>query len=310
MNQILAVENKKKEKKQKRPKNSGGPVELGSIVKFFAIFTMVFGILMICSGSYAIYLNSQTANRNAKPTINVVENGNELELTVSHSRELVSVTYKWNNEEEEQIQTNGNKQVKETIEIPSGTNTLNIYAKDINGQEVRYEQSYTIQGDINIEFAIESNGLKITTTGKEELSYMTYRWDEEEETRVDINNTTFEQTIEIPKGQHTLTVVVVDINNKTETKEQEVKGVTKPDIKISLDQENGELGFLVTVTDEEGLRRIEFTLNEEERYKQEFDDNTKEFSYKFPIKEGENKILVKAYNINDVTEEAGARFQN
>ena len=79
---------------------------------------------------------------------------------------------------------------------------------------------------------------------------------------------------------------------------------------FSQDQENEELGFLVTVTDEEGLRRIEFTLNEEERYKQEFDDNTKEFSYKFPIKEGENKILVKAYNINDVTEEAGARFQN
>lgn len=309
MNQILAVEpKKKKEKKQKS--SSSGPVEIRSILKFFAIITMIFGILMICSGSYSMYINTQTANRNAKPTINVVENGNSLELTVSHSRELVSVTYRWNNEEETEIQTNGNREVSQTIDIPSGTNTLNIYARDINGQEVRYEQNYTIQGDITIEFSVETDGLKISTTGKDELSYMTYRWDEEEETRVDINNTSFEQTIEIPKGQHTLTVVVVDVNNKTETKEQEVKGVTKPTINISLDQENGELGFLVTVTDEEGLRRIEFTLNEEERYKQEFDDNTKEFTYKFPIKEGENKILVTAYNINDVTEEAGARFQN
>lgn len=309
MNQILAVEpKKKKEKKQKS--SSSGPVEIRSILKFFAIITMIFGILMICSGSYSMYINTQTANRNAKPTINVVENGNSLELTVSHSRELVSVTYRWNNEEETEIQTNGNREVSQTIDIPSGTNTLNIYARDINGQEVRYEQNYTIQGDITIEFSVETDGLKISTSGKDELSYMTYRWDEEEETRVDINNTSFEQTIEIPKGQHTLTVVVVDVNNKTETKEQEVKGVTKPTINISLDQENGELGFLVTVTDEEGLRRIEFTLNEEERYKQEFDDNTKEFTYKFPIKEGENKILVTAYNINDVTEEAGARFQN
>lgn len=309
MNQILAVEpKKKKEKKQKS--SSSGPVEIRSILKFFAIITMIFGILMICSGSYSMYINTQTANRNAKPTINVVENENRLELTVSHSRELVSVTYRWNNEEETEIQTNGNREVSQTIDIPSGTNTLNIYARDINGQEVRYEQNYTIQGDITIEFSVETDGLKISTSGKDELSYMTYRWDEEEETRVDINNTSFEQTIEIPKGQHTLTVVVVDVNNKTETKEQEVKGVTKPTINISLDQENGELGFLVTVTDEEGLRRIEFTLNEEERYKQEFDDNTKEFTYKFPIKEGENKILVTAYNINDVTEEAGARFQN
>ena len=310
MNQILAVETKKKEKKQKKSKAPSGPVEITSILRFFAIITLIFGILMICSGSYSMYINTQTVNQNAKPTINVVENGDKLELTVSHSRELVSVTYRWNDEEETEIQTNGNREVSETIDIPSGTNTLNIYARDINGQEVRYEQNYTIQGDITIDFSIESEGLKITTQGKDQLSYMTYRWDEEEETRVDINNTSFEQTIEIPKGQHTLTVVVVDVNNKTETKEQEVKGVTKPTINISLDQENGELGFLVTVTDEEGLRRIEFTLNEEERYKQEFDDNTKEFSYKFPIKEGENKILVKAYNINDVTEEAGARFQN
>ena len=61
---------------------------------------------------------------------------------------------------------------------------------------------------------------------KNELSYMTYRWDEDEEQTVQINSTTTEQLIEIPKGQHTLTVSVVDINNNTETKEQEVKGVT------------------------------------------------------------------------------------
>ena len=51
-----------------------------------------------------------------------------------------------------------------------------------------------------------------------ELQYMTYRWDEEEETRVDIENNEVEETIEIPKGLHTLTVIVVDINKRTRSK--------------------------------------------------------------------------------------------
>ena len=51
---------------------------------------------------------------------------------------------------------------------------------------------------------------------------MTYRWDEEEEQTIDINSTTVDQEIDIPMGTHNITVVLVDINNKTTTKEQKV----------------------------------------------------------------------------------------
>ena len=165
---------------------------------------------------------------------------------------------------------------------------------------------------MNIELKVEGNNINITANGKEQLSYMTYRWDEEEEQKVDINNTTIEQTIDIPKGQHTLTVIVVDKNNQTTTKVQEVKGVTKPEISIEIDTSEGEPKFFVKVTDEEGLKRLEFVIDEgtenEKRYKQEnFEEGTKEFEYKFPIHDGENKILVRAYNTNDVSSEKGAK---
>ena len=57
---------------------------------------------------------------------------------------------------------------------------------------------------------------------------MTYRWNEEEETRIDINGTTIEQEIEAIKGMNSLTVEVVDEDNNIDTKVQKINGVSKP----------------------------------------------------------------------------------
>ena len=301
MNQILSIEDTKKKnkksKKQKMPKNSG-PIAIESILKFFAIAILIFGIFMIGSGSYSMYTNSQEDIANVKPTIQVEENETEISLRVSHSRALSKVTYKWNNDEEVELQASGKKDISQTIEIPTGENTLTIYAQDENGQETTYQKSYTREGDITIDFTLDGNNIKVTASGKNELSYMTYRWDEEEETRVDINNTQIEQSIEIPKGQHTLTVIVVDENNTTETKEQEVKGVTKPNLEITTD---GSSNFIIKVSDEEGLKRLEFTVNDTDKYKLELEGRT-ELEYQWPIEEGENILDVTVYNQSDVTE--------
>lgn len=301
MNQILSVEDTKKKnkksKKQKMPRNSG-PVAIESILKFFAIAILIFGIFMIGSGSYSMYTNSQEETANVKPTIQVEESETEITLRVSHSRALSKVTYKWNNDEEVELQASGKREVSQTIEIPTGENTLTIYAQDENGQETTYQKSYTLEGDITIDFALDGNNIKVTASGKNELSYMTYRWDEEEETRVDINNTQIEQSIEIPMGQHTLTVIVVDVNNTTETKEQEVKGVTKPNLEITTD---GSDNFIIKVSDNEGLKRLEFTVNDTDKYKLELEGRT-ELEYQWPIEEGENILDVTVYNQSDVTE--------
>ena len=282
MNQILSVENTKKEKK-KRDKNRG-PADIESILKFFSIALIVFGIFMVGSGSYSMYKDSQEETASNKPTISVATlTEGQVTLTIEHSRTLSKVTYKWNDEEEIAIDCSGKRQVEQTIEIPTGTNTLSIYAEDVNGRISTYQRSYTIQGDISIQFSVEGNNIKITTEGKEELSYLTYRWDEEEETRVDINDVRNETTVEIPKGQHTLTVIAVDINNKTQTEEQEVKGVTKPNLEVTTD---GSSNFVIKASDEEGLTRLELIRNETEKYFLNLDGRT-ELEYNFPIIEGE-----------------------
>ena len=113
-----------------------------------------------------------------------------------------------------------------------------------------------------------------------------------------------EQTIEIPKGLHTLTVIVVDINNKTETKEQEVKGVTKPTLNVTTD---GSANFVINASDEEGIKRVEFIINETEKYALDLDkvysiDQRKEFQYSYPLHDGENKLEVTVYNESGVSE--------
>ena len=309
MNQILSVESPKKEKKNKIRNN--GPIELDKILKFFCVAILVFGVFMIGSGSYSMYQNSKIANLSTKPTIKINEtSAKEITIQVTHNKELSKLTYNWNDEENIEIECAGKKKVEETVQIPAGDNTINIYAVDINGQESNLTKTYTIEGDISIELKPEGNSIKITAEGKEQLSYMTYRWDDEEETKIDINAMQTEQTVEIPKGLHTLKVIFVDINNNTQTKKLEVKGVTKPKLDVTTD---GSENFIIKASDEEGIKRVEFIINETEKYVLNLDEvlsleARKEFEYAYPLHEGENKLEVRVYNESDISEVARVKL--
>lgn len=310
LNQILSVDNSKKETiKMNKPRNktkNSGPIEINSIVKFFSIAILIFGIFMIGSGSYSMYKESTKEVTNTKPVIYVEQTAEtEILLKITHDKNLAKITYEWNDEGPTEVPCNGKKEAETRIEIPSGTNTLYVHASDVNGQEIEYQKIYTIEGSINIDIEPEGNNLKITANGKNQLLYMTYRWDEDEETKVDINSDQMEQTIEIPKGLHKLTVIVVDENNKTETKEQEVNGVTKPKLEVTTD---GSSNFIIKASDEQGLTRVEFIINETEKKMLDLTrayesvEDRKEFEYAYPLHDGENKLEVTVYNESDVSE--------
>lgn len=312
LNQILSVDNNSNNKKGKKTKvKSSGPIEISSIVRFFSIAILVFGIFMIGTGSYSMYKETNKQASIAKPEIRLEQTaGTELSLKVEHDKELVTVTYQWNEEEPTKVQTNGKKEVETRIEMPTGVNTLKVQATDIKGEEVEFTKEYTIESDIEINLEPEGANLKVTATGNNKLQYMTYRWDEEDETKIDIDNYEIEETIEIPKGLHTLTVIVVDENNKTETKEQEINGVTKPKLEVTTDGTN----FNIKALDEQGIKKIEFIINEEEKFLLNLEkelslEERKEFEYAYPLHDGENKLEVIVYNESDVTENFRALFR-
>lgn len=312
LNQILSVDNNSNNKKGKKTKvKSSGPIEISSIVRFFSIAILVFGIFMIGTGSYSMYKETNKQVSIAKPEIRLEQTaGTELSLKVEHDKELVTVTYQWNEEEPTKVQTNGKKEVETRIEMPTGVNTLKVQATDIKGEEVEFTKEYTIESDIEINLEPEGANLKVTATGNNKLQYMTYRWDEEDETKIDIDNYEIEENIEIPKGLHTLTVIVVDENNKTETKKQEINGVTKPKLEVTTDGTN----FNIKASDEQGIKKIEFIINEEEKFLLNLEkelslEERKEFEYAYPLHDGENKLEVIVYNESDVTENFRALFR-
>lgn len=311
LNQILSVDNSKKEKIKNNNMRTRGPIEIETILKFFAISILIFGVFMIGSGSYSMYKETSKEATNKKPDIYVGQiSETEISLKVTHNKALSEVTYSWNGEEPIQVSCNGKKEIETKIEIPAGINTLAVYATDVNGQKSEYKKGYSVEEDININIEAKGNNIVITANGKNQLSYMTYRWDEEEETKVDINNNQIEETIEIPKGLHTLTVIVVDENNTTQTKEQDVQGVTKPKLDVTTDGTN----FLIKASDEQGIKRVEFIINETEKYRLDLTkayesvEDRKEFEYAYPLHDGENKLEVTVYNESDITETFKAKF--
>ena len=106
---------------------------------------------------------------------------------------------------------------------------------------------------------------------------MTYRWDDEEEKTIQINNTTLEQEIDAIKGLHTLTVITVDEENNTDTKVQKINGVSKP--KVSVTTDDSKSYFIIKASDDEKLSK--FISQVEEYNKDESHQHKVKIAYGF-----------------------------
>ena len=297
MNQILATSNATKAKPKKN--RGAGPADIKTVVRVFAIIMLIFGIFMIGTGSYAIYKDNEAKNEaTTKPVITETlnEDSTAIKLSVTHDKAIDRIEYSWNNGEVQTITGNGRRNIEIDIEIPGGTNILNVKAIDVQGQEISTDKEYTTEDIINL--SVSGSKLKITAENETEIAYMTYRWDEDEEQRIDINATTVDQEIDIPMGEHNLTVILVDVNNETITKEQKVKGVTKPTIDIGVD--DAQEYYLITISDETGLERVEFTIRGEQKTVTVENGET-ELKYKLKLNDGdENRLEITAYNVDGI----------
>lgn len=308
MNQILSTSVPTGGKKKRKNSN---PADVKSVIKVFSIILLIFGIFMIGTSSYGIYQNIQErANIKPNPTITVesVEDDTIVFLKVVSEYNIDTITYQWNDEQETTIRGNGRKYVEERITIPTGSNILNIHVTDVNGGENTYSNTYELESNIKLE-ALENGNIRMTYEGEEQIAYMTYRWDDEDETRIDINNTSIDQELPARIGTHTLTVIVVDVNNKTETKVQEIKGVSRPTIDITFNEDYSK--YVISLHDDSGLQEVVITLNEDENQKfgQKFTESEQDFQFEIPLQTGsDNKMEVVVTNVDGVQETRRVQF--
>lgn len=314
MNQILAT--KTDNKKRKKPRMPGKSVssDIAKVTKVFAIGLIIFGGCVIGTGSYALYKEKETTNKTtinemSKPVISVEAiEGDEstILLKTTSNIGIETVVYQWNDGKKTTLTGNGGKYLEQKVQIPSGSNVLNITVVDSQNQESTYSKKYELNSNIKLE-AIGNGKIKIEYAGETEISYLTYRWDDQDENKIDINSKTIDKEIDTLNGKHTLTIIVVDVNNHTETKVQQTNGVSIPTIDIRFNEDK--TSYIINVKDDVELKEVIITLDEDDTKKYGQKINGKEFQFEIALKEGsDNKMKVQVTNSDDQTAEKAVMF--
>ena len=293
MNQILYEE-------EQSPKTDIKKVQL-----FFGIALIIFGVVLVGSGVFGLLANPNNNNKDLYngtiPQIqaNIFEEDQVL-INVTHDKAIEKILYSWNDEADNVILGRDRSAIEELIEMPVGENLLNIRVIDIVGEEASYAQTYVLSSGIDIqkptiEFSIVDSNIKITAQDETELSYITYRWNNEEEQTadsVDASKTKIEVTIPILRGENNLTVIAVDANNNTETKTQKFNAVTRPTITVSQYADK----LTITVKDELGIDKVICNLNGQNYRWIKTEESMTEWVWELPIPEGDSTIIINAWN--------------
>jgi len=309
MNQILMTEavNKNARNKSKISNSS----DITAVVRFFAIIIMVFGLALSGSSAFGMVQNIQENKNKSIPVVSAERNGNSVKVIVKNDIGIKTIKYSWNDSTETVVQGRNKNQVETTINIIPGNNKLNMTVIDSNNGTTTYVKNYVQEEKDTTEPVItvqnEDPRIKITVTDDTALDYIIYKYGDNEEVKVEAsedNPTKIEAYIDnVLETQVTLKIEAVDKAQNFATKEQQVKGATKPKIEVVSDPTDQSY-LIIRASDNEGLRMVVFYINEDE-YKTDPNTslNMKNFEYRQKVPKGETTIKVHAYNLSEQVSE-------
>lgn len=257
MNQILMTEavNKNARNKSKISNSS----DITAVVRFFAIIIMVFGLALSGSSAFGMVQNIQENKNKSIPVVSAERNGNSVKITVKNDIGIKTIKYSWNDSTETVVQGRNKNQVETTINIIPGNNKLNMTVIDSNNGTTTYVKNYVQEEKDTTEPVItvqnEDPRIKITVTDDTALDYIIYKYGDNEEVKVEASEddpTKIEGYIDnVLETQVTLKIEAVDKAQNFATKEQQVKGATKPKIEVVSDPTDQSY-LIIRASDNEG----------------------------------------------------------
>ncbi len=297
MNQILSTGDKQEKS------------NINNIIRFFCIIIIVFSIFFIVQGTYALVKNKdeKTVAKGDEPNITVDSQGGSAIINIKHNKNINKVLYSWDNGEPMEIDAQNKTEISEKVVMPNGDCTLNISIIDLNG--VEYKKQFEIKSDpsadvVAPEINISAVPGKITIEAKDnvEMAYIIYKWNDEQEVKVEASGddrTKIVQEIEVKKGSNTLNIVAQDKVGNTKQDSRDILGASKPNISV---RKSG-ADLVIKVTDEEEVTKVEYNFNGTTYTKENTGENKKEFEFKETMQQGENIIVIKAYNKSGLVQE-------
>lgn len=327
MNQILSVDIPKK---TKRIHGKSQKANIKSVIRFFCITTIIFSITIIGVGIWSIMKNSSenkneiTNNQNLDiPKIYVVQNSSELEVDITTKSPIASVKYRWNNEEIQEQEGDGNNQLSINIPIPAGTNVFKIQVTDEQGKSNEFSNSYEGTGEeqtsnntqtqeqttqsnepnINLNFAERTNYLNVNCEEEKKIKSITYFYDNNEPKVNEVNDN--KATIQIPvnQGEHILTIKVTYEDN---TEKQISKKLYFPVVEKAQLSTDGN-SIILKASDVRKITKVKINLNGEDLPEETV--NSEKFEKSIQLKEGENKIILTVFNTDGLSITKGTKYE-
>ena len=287
--------------------SGGGNSKSDKIVRVFAVLMGVFGLFLLGNAAYSLYKNNQQSaaveQAPAKASIVVEQGETKAIIKVSHDKAIEKVIYSWDTDKEITEKGQGESSMEIEVALAAGEHTLNIKVIDIDGVESKYEKTLVSEtGEdkvypvITLEVTNEKK-VRVTATDETELSYVTYRWNDEVETEVPVsdNKNKIEFDIDINKGTHDLTVSAVDKNNNTTTEIKSFAGVTKPVVTITVSADKKSID--VYTSHENGIDQIKLNINGQDYDVGVPEDKPKEISFNVGLPSGDNTVKVTAISV-------------
>ena len=313
MNQILAVENKKKEKDKTKKIKTGRPIEIKGIVIFFAVIIMVFGLTLAGQGSYALYKDINDRKPENIPYVTIGRINDKAIVQISSNIEISKLVYSWNNGEESAIPI-GSTNAKEEITLLGYDSVLNLIIEDINGKRVKYQKQYLLTGVditkpvIKIETKDGNDKMKIVAKDETEIAYITYQWEDGEPVTISADQqrqTEIIAQVPLTVGSKKIKIIAIDANGNIEEIEKEITTSTsKPQMLVRRNKDK----ITVQASDKDGVKNIVINLNGE--IYEAKDINRKSVKVgPVTLREGNNTISVEVTNVNGYTEKATAEIQ-
>ena len=299
------------------PRKNGKSVSTGNKggAKIFAIFCIIFAMLMIVKGVYGITsikksaISGKDVAVDANISVEVIEEEGKAIIRVTHNKGIEKVIYNWNVDREITIKGGKEFSIEETIELPNGENELYIKVIDVNNHTTSFNKSIksTNGSDIQnpkINILREDKKLRITAEDDTAMAFITYRWNEEEEVTISAtsdNQKVIATTVDVPIGANDITVEAVDKSNNTARETKQVIGLAEPEINLVVKGNE----VIITVTHINGISRIDIDLNGEiyfANYESQ-EEKPKNVELKLPLTEGYNLVKVKATSVNNTYKE-------
>lgn len=315
MNQILSFKN-----------TENGRKILVHNIKYLCLFLILFALVLTGEGAWKLYSNLHKKVVVDEPIITGMIHSEKTVFNVKSDVGVKKITYAWNDGKETIIEKYGQTDFSFEVNNPIGVNELAIKSYGVDGGIVTYDtikivydepaddgmgdpddvvqpvvdKQTAVENDKNpptISLTAEPGLVVITASDDVMMSYVTYSWNGGEEIKItglSADEKTLSAKIDSLKGDNKLNVKAYDKAGNVKELEKEVHGTDGPKIEVKKDVEKGQL--IVSVSDVFGITKIEYNFNNEEKTIDNIEGTTYEF--RVDLKDGENFIIVNAYEGN------------